>query len=413
MDSFSLELENKDQKELRKQLLQAANKDCEEIQVELCDWKHKKSMESGSSRKKLIYSEDFDEKVAEIQERLKKRKNHGKAQEISNKTLQNVDIEATLQSSMLNQEILIRQYQLLVEKNAQEVNTLNEKISILNLELAAAKEKYTREYEIRILQLSNDLTAANEQSRYQEQRRSEKEAETESFRSQIQDRDRIITLLEQRVQSLENNLGYFKEKEFDYNNSKHFLDKEKKRRKIAEAEYKSLLEEVRELNITACDQLRKEYEEEIHKYQEIIKKYEINQHKSNSGSNQGLESMLNQQHSGRGEKIDEMQNHIEYLENICRDMTGDLKIWKFKATELVNKFFPYVISMREQLNKLKKDSITKQDKIKKLFEKTITVLSQKYSQALESSDEALKYFKSKAESLENQKSSRVKTCKYK
>lgn len=398
MEEGLFELENKDHKEFRRNILKTAGLGCETVRFELESWKHKKKQIPGSTRDQTIGL--FDEKVLEIEEKLKLQR---KTQAGQGKTTQNLDTKAALQSSSLNQEILIKQYQLLVEKHSIEINGLNDKITELGNELVKAKDEKNKAHEEKVFQLSERLKEIAEELRKKEQKSMEKEAENWNLKLQIQDRDRIIASLEKRIAGLEESMIYYKERDFDYNKSVQFLEKEKKRRKIAEAEYKSLLEEVKEINGKVCDQIREEYQEEIRKYQEVIRKFEVN-----LGVNED-EIMIEKDQ--KIQKIVELTRNIEYLENQCRGLNSELSKWKLKTTELVEKFFPNLLIIREQLNKLKQNTLEKYSKIKKFYEKNLNELTKKFKETLQASEDSLNYFKTKAESLESRKSSKVKTCK--
>jgi hypothetical protein len=381
MSDQSYCLEDKETKEYRKKVLENASQDCEVLQSEIKVWK---SLKKDTERyENCIGNDKFSQKIAEIEKKIFRRKSESK--ETGGKSsFQKLDLEASLQASMLNQEILTKQYQLLLEKHELEVKDLKDQIISLNNQISDRDLNKSKDYEQNIFILKQEIANLTENILISEKKLIEKDKELNLLNIQVNDRDKVIKLLQEKVFSLENLISQLRENEFEHNSRKVYLEKEKKRREIAENEYKNLLQEVKALNERSCEEIRSKYEQKILEYKQIIDNFHINQ--------LPLEA-------------------INPYENKCRDLTKTLNDWKEKVFLLTEKFFPALSSIKEQLQRFKQETITKQSKISKSYEKTISEISQKYNEALQASEKTLNFFKTKVESLENQKFIKIKTCK--
>ena len=275
-------------------------------------------------------SDIFTEKITEIERKIKIRKDQEKEYSHESTNVNSFDTKISLHTSLLNQEILTKQYQLMLEKHNIEVKSLQEKISQLHKEIADVKVKRNNESEEIIIKLTNDILLVNENLKSREAKYLERESEYESLRKQVVDRDRIIALLEEKISSLDNSLIQYKDKEFEYNSLKHHLEKEKKRREIAENEYKSLVDEVKDINQRSCEQISKEYEEEIRKYQEKLKQYELEIYKNDMRNREVHFSNEKSEVVARYKAIEDENNEqrkiISSLENKYRETANDLSI---------------------------------------------------------------------------------------
>ena len=402
--------EDKQKKENRRKLLNNASKECENIQFEIKDWKAKKKLKSpGLDHQKLDTVDKFSEKIEEIRKKIQRRKSESKEDFKQKTTDSSFDLKAHLHASLLNQEIITKQYQILLEKHETEVNFLNEKIRDLSEKISKVSDQKAKEYEEKSFKLEESLKILQERTVLLEKNVFEKEKESELAKIQLQDRDKIIVLMLEKIFSLEKTVVEYKEKDFECNNHKVYLEKEKKRREIAENEYRKLIEEVKQLNERSVEQVRIENQQEIEKYKQIIYFYEKKLQQNNIFESYTIENYESPKKTE--EKLRTTEENKEKIQKTLENQLEEGLKWKNKALALYSKFFPVISSIKEQLRKLRQDSVFKQNEIKKIFIKTVREISKKYNQALDESDKTLHYFKTKLESLENRKASKLKFCK--
>jgi len=143
MSSIDFQVENPEQKEMRKKILELASQEVDIIQTELYDWKTKKfSINPGSVTTKSKHSSIFDEKIEEIQNKLKSRKGLTTLKTSSS----NFDQKASQHSSLLTQELYTKQLQLFHEKHEIEVKDLKN-VSITQESLQKENNSLRKEYE--------------------------------------------------------------------------------------------------------------------------------------------------------------------------------------------------------------------------------------------------------------------------
>ena len=332
MSSIDFQVENPEQKEMRKKILELASQEVDIIQTELYDWKTKKfSINPGSVTTKSKHSSIFDEKIEEIQNKLKSRKGLTTLKTSSS----NFDQKASQHSSLLTQELYTKQLQLFHEKHEIEVKDLKNTISALNSKLLRFEQENSsiRENFQRIISSLEDKTHANDL------KTSEKDAEIDLLKGKIQDSETIIRLLEEKLVSAERSINQARDKDYELSACKGFYEKERKRREIAESEYKLLIDEVKELNERACEQTRADCQREVQQYKDQVK---FLQRKLKNFETKGpvdKESVRDYSNDvpKNSENNQELHKTIRFYEDKCAELTKQLKMWKVKTLNMAER----------------------------------------------------------------------------
>lgn len=332
MSSINFQVENPEQKEMRKKILELASQEVDIIQTELYDWKTKKfSINPGCVTTKSRHSSIFDEKVEEIQNKLNSRKSFATHSAPSS----NFDQKASQHSSLLTQELYTKQLQLFHEKHEIEVKDLKNSVSTLNSKLCRFEQENAliRENFQKIIMSLEDKARANDL------KISEKDAEIDLLKGKIQDSETIIKLLQEKLVSAERTINQARDKDYELSACKGFYEKERKRREIAENEYKLLIEEVKELNERACEQIRTDCHREVQQYKDqvkILQRKVKNYEAKGSGDKESV-----REHSSdlfkASESNQELNKTIKFYEDKCAELTKQLKMWKVKTLNMAER----------------------------------------------------------------------------
>lgn len=412
METPPLQLEKEEAKAKRKKIIEQASNGCEEVQQEIQNWKSQKPLPSAASfPTKSPNTGIFDNKVEEIMKKLSTNRSKSKEKVRECYSTHAIDLKASLHSSLLNQEILKKQYQLLIEKHEIETKSLKDKIQDLQQQVQTLKYEKAMKYEENLAKAENQLRISEESAKNYESRLNEKQNEVDLLRATIADRDRIIGLMEKKAASIESGITAFKDKEFELNSARVALEKEKKRREIAENEYKVLVDEVRNLNERSCMQIKNEYEDRIKKLVETLRSLESRLSNTNPTEKTVHFTEMSKLTPIPEEAPCDSLKRARFYEEKCENLCKDVQTWKEKSFVLTEKFFPALKSIRGEIDKIKQDCLNKQQKLKKLFDKSVNDLTNKYYEGLEEKERSLAFYKSKAEALENRKSGKIKTCK--
>ncbi|OMJ78162.1 hypothetical protein SteCoe_22096 [Stentor coeruleus] len=412
METPPLQLENEEAKAKRKKIIEQASNGCEEVQREIQNWKIQKPLPSSTSFPvRSPNTEIFNDKVEEIMKKLSTNRSKSKEKVKESYSAHAIDLKASLHSSLLNQEILKKQYHLLIEKHEIETKSLKDKIGDLQQQVQTLKYEKAKKYEENLAKAENQLRISEENSKNHENRLNEKQNEIDLLRATIVDRDKIIDLMEKKAASMESGIIAFKDKEFELNSVKIALEKEKKRREIAENEYKLLVDEVKSLNERSCMQIKNEYEERIRKLVDNVRSLESRLSNTNPTEKTVHFTEMSKLTPIPEEAPCDSLKRARFYEEKCENLYKDMQTWKEKSFVLTEKFFPALKSVRGELDKFKQECLNKQQKLKKLFDKSVNDLTNKYHEDLEEKERALAFYKSKAEGLENRKSGKIKTCK--
>jgi hypothetical protein len=406
MEENSGRIEDRDKKEMRKRVLQIASEECDSIQTEIQDWRRQGNDRTGNNTAKARGGGLIEDKIAEIEKKIS-RKRKGINEEKEGEDIgKKLEIEAKMRSLVLNQEILVREKGILVEKHEIEVRCLKERIRGMEEEIGRVRSEVEGKNEEKIRVMRSEMQKMSEKLTEAEGKVSEKENQGCYLREQVQDREKIIELLEKRVFSLEAAMVGYKEKEFEYNNCRVFLEKEKKRREIAESEYKMLVDEVK----ISTEDLKFQYDHEVETYKETIKQLEgklILFRESLSNIYQESSPFIS---SPSDPPIDPAKPPA-FPDDSPQTLKQTISTLKEKSKTLLDTFFPALNDLRADLSKLKSETALKLLKLKKSFDRTTKELISKYNDALEASNKSLDYFRSRLESSEGKRHSKVRFCK--
>lgn len=332
MSSDEFRIESPEQKEMRKKILEIASQEIDNVQSELYDWKTSKfNVNPGSHTAKSRHSSIFDMKVEQIQNKIKARKGVTELSESS----ANFDQKASHHSSLLTQELYTRQLQLFKEKHEIEVNNLKTTISTLTSKLCRFEQETLSIRE----NFQQIITSLEDKTRLTELKLQEKDSEIELLKGKIQDNETIIKLLQEKLIISEKNIKESREKDYELSACKGFYEKEKKRREIAENEYKILIDEVKELNERACEQIRIDCQREVQKYKDQIKalqrKVRDNDSRASAERESGREGLTE---VFRGsEESKELSKTIQFYEDKCAELNKQLKVWKVKTLNMAER----------------------------------------------------------------------------
>jgi hypothetical protein len=340
MSESEIVLEPQEQKELRKKILELAGQECDSIQNEIKSWKKGENLVNlRCQTTKNKHSSIFDDKIEEIQNKINARKKEKPFLSCNTSALPasplkldsstaHFDQKVSIQSSLLTQELYTRQLQLFQEKHAIEVKNLKENISAMTEKLL----RFEAENDAIRENFKGIVFEVEEKLRKCEARLFEVVNENEMLKGKVKDNDVIVKLLEEKLVQAEKKSNEFRQKENELENCRSLLEKERKRREIAENEYKSLIDEVKVMNERSCEQIRVECQAEIAHYKQKVKKLE-KLIKRNTETESGKETFKEKPENIQGLVVQnqELSKTVQFYEEKCADLHKQLKMWKVKT----------------------------------------------------------------------------------
>ena len=347
MSESEIILEPQEQKELRRKMFELALQECDSVQNEIDSWKcNRDQVNSGSQTAKYKLSSIFDNKVEEIQNKLKARK---RELPISSVTLNNsslpipphiprshldssaahFDQKASIQSSLLTQELYTRQLQLFQEKHTIELKNLNLTISTLTDKLIRLEQESASSSQ----SFKHIISEQEEAQKRTDRKLLDSQKEAEMLKEKLNESENFAQMLQEKLVDGERSNRELRKREEELDSMRAAFEKERKRREIAESEYKSLIDEVRIMNEKSCEQIRSECQVETNKYKEKARRLEkALKRGAECGEVEGREDLEKVVEDNK-----ELRRTVRFYEEKCEDLTKQLKHWKVKTLAMAER----------------------------------------------------------------------------
>lgn len=347
MSESEIILEPQEQKELRRKMFELAIQECDSVQNEIDTWKsNRDQVNSGSQTAKYKLSSIFDNKVEEIQNKLKARKRELPISSVSlnnssfpispqiprshlDSSAAHFDQKASIQSSLLTQELYTRQLQLFQEKHTIELKNLNLTISTLTDKLIRLEQEASSSSQS-FKQIISELEESHKRN---EKKLLDSQRETEILKEKLNESENFAQLLQEKLVDGEKFNRELRIREEELENMRLAFEKERKRREIAESEYKSLIDEVRIMNEKSCEQIRNECLVETNRYKEKVRRLEKALKKGNDcergEGREGFDRVV--------EENKELSKTVRFYEEKCEDLNKQLKHWKVKTLAMAER----------------------------------------------------------------------------